>query len=239
MKVIILAGGLGTRLSEETKKKPKPLVKINKVPLLGHIIKHYMQYECNSFIIASGYKSFLIKKYVDQIKNNKFFKNISIKSIDTGLKTTTGGRLNKILKLIEDETIMITYGDGLSNVNISQLLKSHKNSKKILTVTAVHPPARFGAMVINSKNVVTKFSEKIVNKNSWINGGFFIAERKKLLPFFSKFNDKSFEDYTLPKLSEKRQINAFKHHGFWHPCDTIRDKNILESFKASPWLKYE
>ena len=237
MKVIILAGGLGTRLSEETIKKPKPLVKINNKPLLGHIIDHYYYYAFTDFIIATGYKGELIDDYVKKIK--RFNKNLRISTMATGLKTTTGGRLKKIFQKINDEQIMVTYGDGLSNVNINKILKSHNSSGQVATVTAVHPPARFGAMILNNKNTVTKFSEKFVNKNSWINGGFFIANRKKLLTYFPINEDISFEKYTLPLLSKKKQLNAYKHNGFWHPCDTIRDKNMLEEYQICPWTNYD
>ncbi len=239
MKVLILAGGLGTRLSEETIKKPKPLVKINKIPLLGHIINHYTNYLFNEFIILTGYKGELINKYVKNLKQINKKKKLVISVEPTGLRTTTGGRIKKILNKIDDEQIMITYGDGLSNVNIKKVVNSHIKSKKAVTVTAVHPPARFGAMVLNNKNLVTKFSEKFVNKNSWINGGFFVADRKKLLNYFPSNKDLSFEKYTLPLLSQNKQLNAYKHNGFWHPCDTIRDKNILEDYKISPWTIYE
>ena len=240
MKVIILAGGLGTRLSEETINKPKPLIEINNKTLLLHIIEHYIHYECKDFVIASGYKANLIKEYLKKLKKKNILnEDIKIKSVNTGLNTTTGGRIRKILENIQDKQVLITYGDGLSNVNISSCLKSHNKSKLIATVTSVHPPARFGAMVINSKNLVTKFSEKFVNKNSWINGGFFILERKKILKFFPKEQDLSFENYTLPLLSSKNQLNAYKHNGFWHPCDTIRDKNELENYKKIPWKEYD
>ena len=239
MKVIILAGGLGTRLSEETINKPKPLVEINKKTLLLNIIEHYNHYGYKDFIIASGYKAFLIKEYLKKLKKNVVDKDITIISVNTGLKTTTGGRIRKILESITDEQVLVTYGDGLSNVNISSCLKSHNKSKLAATVTAVHPPARFGAMVINPRNIVTKFSEKFVNKNSWINGGFFILERRKVLKFFPKKEDLSFENHTLPLLSSKNQLNAYKHNGFWHPCDTIRDKNELEKYKKSPWKEYD
>lgn len=239
MKVIILAGGLGTRLSEETKKKPKPLVTIKKKPLLGHIIDHYIHFSYKNFTIATGYKGELIEKYIKSLKSKIKYNDCEITSFKTGLKTTTGGRLKKILKSIKDETVLITYGDGLSDVNINKIVKSHKKSKKIITVTAVHPPARFGAMTLNNNNLVTKFSEKFVNKDSWINGGFFVADRRKLLKYFPIKEDLSFEKYTLPLLSQKKQLNAFRHNGFWHPCDTIRDKNILEDYEISPWSNYE
>ena len=220
MKVVILAGGFGTRLSEYTKSIPKPLVKVANEPILIHIMKLYEKYGFKEFIIALGYKGTLIKKY---FKKRKF--NWNIKLIDTGLKTMTGGRIKRLKKHIGNETFLLTYGDGLSNVNLLNLIKFHKRKKKIATLTAVRPPARFGAIKINGSQV-NYFKEKSKLDEGWINGGFFVFE-----PEIFKFikNDKTFlEKEPMQKLSKKKQLMAFKHKGFWQCMDTLRDKKILE-----------
>tara|TARA_Y100001958_G_C20991312_1_gene378742 strand:+ start:64 stop:753 length:690 start_codon:yes stop_codon:yes gene_type:complete len=221
MKCIILAGGKGSRLSEYTNSIPKPMVKINGKPIIIHIMKHYSKFGVKKFIIAAGYKSKVIKNYF-----KKKFYNWEVKIVDTGLNTMTGGRLKRLKKFIDkDETFMFTYGDGVSGVNINKLLKFHKKSKKILTVTAVHPPARFGEIILN-KNLVKSFKEKPQVKNGWINGGFFISHYK-----FFKFikNDKDIlEKNPLEKICKQKQLSAFKYDGFWKCMDTIRDKQVIE-----------
>ena len=221
MKVVILAGGLGTRISEYTKTIPKPMIPINNVPILIHIINHYKKYNFKEFYIAVGYKSNVIKNY---FKNNKI-KNCKINLIHTGENTMTGGRLKRLSKYLGKETFLMTYGDGLSNINLKKLIKFHKKKGKIITLTAVRPPARFGAIKI-VKNKVKYFKEKSSLDEGWINGGFFVIE-----PEIFKYikNDKTyFERAPLEKIANKGELSAFKHHGFWQCMDTLRDKEILE-----------
>ena len=221
MKCVILAGGRGSRISELSKDIPKPMINVLGKPILIKIMQHYSKYGFNDFIIAAGYKKEVIKKY---FKLNKF-KNWNIEVVDTGLNTMTGGRIKRLKKYINDKTFMLTYGDGLSDVNLKKLLKIHKKSKKIATLTAVRPPARFGAIKI-FKNRVSYFKEKSKLDEGWINGGFFVLE-----PTIFKFikGDKSFfEREPLQKISKLKQLYAFKHKGFWQCMDTLRDKEILE-----------
>ena len=222
MKCIILAGGRGSRLSELTKSIPKPMVKISDKPIIYHIMKHYGKYGIKDFIIAAGYKKKIIETY---FRNKKFF-DWNIKIVDTGLKTLTGGRLKRLEKYInKKEDFLFTYGDGVSNVNIKRLIKFHKKQKKILTVTAVHPPARFGEIVL-TKNLVKSFKEKPQVKNGWINGGFFVSN-SKFFRFIKKDND-ILEKKPLENLCKQNQLAAFKHHGFWKCMDTIRDRDVLK-----------
>lgn len=220
MKVVILAGGLGTRLSEYTKAIPKPMVKINGKPILIHIINHYLKYGFNDFYIALGYKGYYIKNF---FKKKKLKYKINL--IDTGLKTMTGGRLKRLKNIIGDETFLLTYGDGLSNVNLSKLVRFHNKNKKLITLTAVRPPARFGAIKIAGNRVKT-FKEKSKLDEGWINGGFFVVE-SKFLDFIKK--DTTFlEKEPLERASKKKQLIAYKHYGFWQCMDTKRDKELLE-----------
>ena len=219
MKVIILAGGFGSRISEYTKLIPKPMVKILKVPIIVRIINHYIKYGFNEFIIAAGYKSNIIKDYF-----KKNLRNINVTVINTGKKTMTGGRIKKLSKHLK-HTFMLTYGDGLSNVNLKKLFKQNKKQKKLVTVTAVRPPARFGELKIKGTNVY-KFKEKVPMTEGWINGGFFVME-----PEFIKFikSDKSIlEQQPLEKACKLGKLTAFKHHGFWQCMDTKRDRDHLE-----------
>ena len=234
MKVIILAGGHGTRLSEYTKLVPKPMVKVGKLPIIVHIMKHYLKYGFNDFIIATGYKKEVFKKYfkgykktgepfLSKIKNY----NCRINILDTGLKTLTGGRLKRASKYLnkKDENFMFTYGDGVSNVNLKQLIEFHKKHKKKITVTAVRPPARFGELKLN-KNLVQSFKEKPQTDTGWINGGFFVA-KQDFINFID--NDRTIlERNPLEKASKKKELFAFKHYGFWKCMDTKRDKDVLE-----------
>ena len=219
MKVVILAGGLGTRLSEYTKVIPKPMIKINKKPIISHIIDHYSKFGLKEFYIAAGYKGKIIKDYFkDRFKNKK------INIIDTGQKTMTGGRLKR-LKPFLNETFLMTYGDGVSNVNIRSLINYHKRKKKLATLTAVRPPARFGALKIKSGNVIY-FKEKSKLDESWINGGFFVLEPEFLN--YIKGDQTFLEREPLEKACQKKQLNAFIHKGFWQCMDTKRDKDYLE-----------
>ena len=220
MKIIILAGGLGTRLSEYTKTIPKPMVRIGNKPIIIHIMKHYFKYGYKDFYVALGYKSKVIKEY---FKKNKFRWNINL--IETGKSTMTGGRLKRLRKFINDETFMLTYGDGVSNINLKKLTKFHKKNKKLVTITAVRPPARFGALKIIG-NKVKFFKEKSSLDEGWINGGFFVIE-----PRFLNYikGDKTFlERFPLENAARKNQLVAYKHNGFWHCMDTKRDKENLE-----------
>jgi len=221
MKVIILAGGMGTRISEYTKIIPKPMIKIKNKPILHHIMEHYAKYGYKDFYIALGYKGNIIKKYF----KNKKIKDWKINLIDTGKKTMTGGRLKKFNNIIKDETFMLTYGDGLSDVNLKKLLTFHKKNKKIATLTAVRPPARFGAVKIRG-NKITYFKEKSKLDEGWINGGFFVMEPQIFK--FLKNNKTYLEREPLITLSKKNELFAYKHRGFWQCMDTKRDKDLLE-----------
>jgi len=215
MKVVILAGGLGTRISEYTKTVPKPMIKINNKPIIFHIMKHYSHYGFKDFYIAAGYKKKIIKDYF-----KKKFYNWNVNVIDTGQRTMTGGRLKRLKKFFKNETFLLTYGDGLSNVNLSKLINFHKKNKSLVTMTAVRPPARFGAIKIK-KGKVTYFKEKSKMDEGWINGGFFVVDSK-----FLKYikSDKTFlEREPLEKITKKRKLNAFKHQGYWQCVDTVRD----------------
>ena len=233
MKVIILAGGFGTRLSEYTKRIPKPMVKIAGYPIIIHIIRHYMKYGLKDFYIAAGYKSNEIKKYFKNFKKNAVpfkqkiqKKNCAISIIDTGQNTLTGGRLKRLKKYFKPrETFMFTYGDGLCDVNLKKLLKFYRRSKKMITVTAVRPPARFGEIQI-SGSIVKSFKEKPQTSQGWINGGFFVTDYK----FFDYIkNDKTIlEKSPLEQACKNRNLSAYKFKGFWKCMDTLRDKQVLE-----------
>ena len=231
MKVVILAGGKGTRISEYTKILPKPMIKIGSRPILEHIINYYIKFGFKDFIIASGYKHEVIKNY---FKNKNFSAQINV--IDTGIQTLTGSRLKRLSSELK-ETFMLTYGDGLSNVNLNNLLKFHKKNKKKITLTAVHPPARFGELSL-SKNMVTSFKEKPQLQKGWINGGFFVVE-----PEFLKFignKNVMLERSPLTKAVKTKNLAAYKHDGFWFCMDTFRDKKVLDMLiktKKSPWLR--
>lgn len=233
MKTVILAGGQGTRIPEYTKKIPKPMIKVAGAPLLTHIMKFYQSYGFNEFIIAVGYKGHIIKNYY---KNSKEFKNLKV--VDTGNHTMTGGRILRLKKLFSiNENFFLTYGDGLSNVNLKKLLNFHIKSKKIVTLTAVHPPVRFGELKIRKNNVL-KFEEKPESISTWINGGFFVLNYKI---FKSIRNDQTnFEKSSLELLSKKKNLAAFKHNGFWKCMDNLGDKNFLEKLfkqKKFKWNK--
>jgi len=220
MKVILLAGGLGTRLSEYTKTIPKPMVSVAGKPMLVHIMNHYAKYGFKDFYIALGYKGEIIKKYFNK---NQFKWNVTL--IPTGQKTMTGGRLKRLEKYIGSETFMLTYGDGLSNIDLKKLLRFHKKNKKMVTMSAVRPPARFGVIKLNG-NKVTYFKEKSKLDEGWINGGFFIMEAT-----FLKYikNDQTFlEKEPLEKVTKIDELRAYRHKGFWQCMDTKRDKDKLE-----------
>ena len=231
MKVVILAGGKGTRISEYTKILPKPMIKIGTKPILEHIINYYIKFGFKDFIIASGYKHSIIKDY---FKKKNFSAKINV--IDTGVETLTGSRLKRLSNELS-ETFMLTYGDGLSNLNLKKLLRFHKSNKKLITLTAVHPPARFGELSI-AKDVVTNFEEKPQLQKGWINGGFFVVEPEFLKLIGNK--NVMLERSPLTKAVKTKNLAAYKHSDFWFCMDTLRDKKVLDIMiktKKSPWLK--
>ena len=231
MKVVILAGGLGTRLSEYTNLVPKPMVKLNNKPIIYYIMKHFSNYGFDDFYIALGYKGNVIKDY---FKKNSFKWKINL--IETGLKTMTGGRIKKLKKYLDEENFFMTYGDGISDVNLKKLLQFHKQNKKALvTMTAVRPPARFGAIKIKG-NKVSVFREKSKIDEGWINGGFFIMN-KKFINYIEKYST-YLEKSPLEKAAKKNQLYAFKHDGFWQCMDTKRDKDNLEEILKTKKIKF-
>lgn len=252
MKAVILAGGLGTRLSEETGLKPKPMVEIGEKPILWHIMKIYSTHGINDFIICCGYKGYVIKEYFanylihmsditfDFMKNETdIHHNHSdpwrVTLVDTGYQTATGGRLKRVKHYLEDEDFCFTYGDGVSNVNIRQLISFHKKQKKLATVTAVLPPSRYGVLSFHD-HIVKSFEEKPVENGGWINGGFFVLSPKAL--DYVDSDDIMWEHSPMRRLVRDGQLSAFTHKGFWHPMDTLRDKNRLEKMWNSdeaPW----
>ena len=256
MKAVILAGGYGTRISEETHLKPKPMIEIGGMPILWHIMKHYSNYGINDFVICCGYKGYIIKEYFANyflhrsdvtfdIKNNKmevhkkFAEPWKVTLVDTGLNTMTGGRLQKIKPHIDDETFCFTYGDGISNVDISKSIKLHKDAETIATVTAVQPPGKFGRMNLKN-NSVSHFEEKPIGDGGWINGGYFILEPSVF--DYLKNESTIWEREPLEELAKNNQLSAFRHNGFWHPIDTLWDKNYLENLwknNDAPWKIWE
>lgn len=243
MKVVILAGGLGTRLSEETDLRPKPMVEIGGKPILWHIMKIYSHYGFNDFIICLGYKGYIIKEYfanyfLHQSDVTIDLQNNSIKTldskaepwkvtlVDTGLNTMTGGRIKRIEKFIGNRPFMLTYGDGVGSVDIKKLVAFHKKSRKHVTITAVQPAGRFGAMTLDRSDTVLSFLEKPKGDGAWINGGFFVIEPEVFK--YLKDDETIWEREPLERLSKNRQLTAFKHTGFWRPMDTLRDKRDLD-----------
>jgi glucose-1-phosphate cytidylyltransferase len=220
MKVVILAGGLGTRISEYTKNIPKPMIKVGKYPLIVHIMKHYLKYGYNEFYIALGYKGNVIREY---FKKNPF--KFKINLINTGKTTMTGGRVKRLKKYLGNEDFFLTYGDGVSNVNLDKLVRFHKNNEKLVTLTAVRPPARFGALKLNGQ-YVSYFKEKSKMDEGWINGGFFVISPKFLN--FIKDDNTFLEREPLEKITKLKQLLAYKHRGFWQCVDTVRDLITLK-----------
>lgn len=253
MKAVILAGGYGTRLSEETHLKPKPMVEIGDRPILWHIMKLYSAYGVNDFIICCGYKGYVIKEYFanyflhmsdvtfdmqsNQMKvHQKNAEPWQVTLVDTGESTLTGGRLKRVRDYVGNEAFCFTYGDGVSNVNIKDLINHHQNHGLWATVTAVQPPGRYGALNINSQGQVLNFQEKPQGDGSWINGGYLVLEPQ----IFDLIEGDliSWESDTLPIIASKNQLAAFHHCGFWQAMDTLRDKNTLEDLWRSgqaPW----
>ena len=257
MKAVILAGGFGTRISEETIKKPKPLIEIGEMPILWHIMKNLSMYGINDFIVLAGYKAYSIKEFflnyyahksdlrinlannnVDYLKN--YAEDWVVTVVDTGLDTMTGGRLLRVTELLPaDEPFLFTYGDGLANVDINSLVNSHMKSNKLATVTAVIPPARFGALEINVNNEVSSFREKPLGEVGRINGGFFVLQREVIN--YIQSDSTIWENEPLTQLVRDGELNAYVHDGFWQPMDTLREKIMLEKLWASgtaPWRNW-
>jgi glucose-1-phosphate cytidylyltransferase len=254
MKVVILAGGFGTRLSEETGIKPKPMVEIGDRPILWHIMKIYSSYGLNEFIICLGYKGYMIKEFFDSyilqqsdvtfdLQNNQTVIHSNstepwkITLVDTGQNTLTGGRIKRVKEYIGDQTFCLTYGDGVTDANISELVEFHKAEKGLATLTAVQSPGRFGALKLESNQTkIEAFKEKPLGDGAWINGGFFVVEPQVL--DLIEGDSTIWEREPLEQLAGSGKLSAFKHRGFWHPMDTLRDKNVLEEMWASgkaPW----
>jgi len=257
MKAVILAGGFGTRISEETHLKPKPMIEIGGMPMLWHIMKIYSSHGINDFIICCGYKGYLIKEFftnyflhmsdvtLDIRKNTmkvhkKHVEKWKITLIDTGVNTQTGGRLKRISKYLKNEkNFCFTYGDGLSDINISQSIKFHLSHKKLITISAVQAPGRYGSLDCKGDQVKS-FVEKPRGDNSYINGGFLVVSKKALN--FIKGDKTSWEEETIKMLALKKEVMAFKHKGFWYAMDTLRDKNYLQNIwekKLAPWKKWK
>ena len=242
MKAVILAGGLGTRLAEETHLRPKPMVEIGGKPILWHILKIYSSFGINEFIICLGYKGYLIKEFFSNyflhtndvtfdIKDEKVLfhsrksEDWKVTLVDTGEFTQTGGRIAKVRKFLENDTFCLTYGDGVGNINITKLIDNHNKSGKLATLTAVQPPGRFGVLDLEGSQVKS-FQEKPVGENSWISGGFFVLEHPVI--DFIDGDDCVWEEKPLKILSQNNQLNAYKHNGFWQPMDTLRDHRLLQ-----------
>lgn len=256
MKAVILAGGLGTRISEETAVRPKPMVEIGGKPILWHIMKHYSAYGINDFIICLGYKGYFIKEYFANyflhmsdvtfdLKHNKV--NIhqnsaepwSVTLVDTGETTMTGGRLKKVANYLDNEDFCFTYGDGVSNIDLDQLIAYHKKQQTLATLTAIQPPGRFGALSFEKEKVIG-FTEKPSGDGGWINGGFFVLSPKVI--DLIKDDTTIWEKYPLEQLAKTGQLTAFHHDGFWHAMDTLRDKTYLEELWSTgnaPWKVWE
>jgi glucose-1-phosphate cytidylyltransferase len=254
MKVVILAGGFGTRISEESHLKPKPMIEIGERPILWHIMKIYSHYGFNDFIICLGYKGYCIKEYFahyflhesnitfDFANGNKRIihehtaEPWKVTLVDTGIETMTGGRVKKVAPYLDNEPFMLTYGDGVSNVNIAELVDYHKKHGKLATVTATQPSGRFGSLELSDENNVTSFQEKPVGDGFWINGGFFVLEPAIISRISG--DDTLFEKGPLESLARDGELMAYKHHGYWQPMDTLRDRMSLEELWKSgsaPW----
>ncbi len=255
MKVVIFAGGLGTRISEETDTRPKPMVEIGGKPIIWHIMKIYSHYGFNEFIICLGYKGYVIKEYLMNyflhnaditidLKNNKMdihdsnAESFKVTLVETGLNTKTAGRLQQVKKYIGNEDFMLTYGDGVADVNIAALVEYHKKNNKFATVTAVQPDARFGGMDLAANGAVNSFREKAKADSQWINGGFFVLKPEVFNYLEKDMSNVMWEDEPLENLTADKQLIAYKHNGFWKCMDALRDKielNALWDNKTAPW----
>lgn len=232
MKAIILAGGLGTRISEETSDKPKPMVLLDDKPIIWHLMSIFAAQDVTEFVIATGYQGKVIHDWVKDLKTNW-----EITALDTGLNTMTGGRIRQCMEYIGNERVIATYGDGLGNINLGRLLDFHNHQGREATVTAVRPPARFGVLE-TSNGLVTKFGEKKQTDAGWINGGFFVLESGVRNLILS--DDEAFEGGAIPRLVQARALSAYHHDGFWQPMDTLREKMDLAELLqlgAPPWLE--
>jgi len=253
MKVVILAGGFGTRISEESISKPKPMIEIGEKPILWHIMKIYSHFGFNDFIICLGYKGYVIKEYFANyflhqsdvtfnLANNQMQIHNSaaepwnVTLVDTGENSMTGGRIKRIQKYVENETFLLTYGDGVADVDIRKLVDFHLSKKKIVTVTAVQPSGRFGALMLNHSSEVEQFTEKPKGDGGWINGGFFVCESSVFQ--YIDGDASTWEKEPMEKIAKNNEMAAFVHEGFWRPMDTLRDKKELDSLCATgkaPW----
>lgn len=258
MKVVILAGGLGSRLSEETVLKPKPMVEIGGKPILWHIMKIYSHFGFNEFIVLCGYKGYLIKEYfvnyyrhmsdltVDMVSNSITHHFTSaepwkVTLVDTGLETMTGARIRKARQYLGEEPFLLTYGDGVADVDLKSLLDFHKRQAKLVTMTSVQPEGRFGSLVIDDHENVTSFVEKPRGDGAWINAGFFVCQ-PGVFDYIPDGEGVTFEREPLESLARAGELSAFRHHGFWKPMDTQRDKQQLEDLiisRKAPWIKWE
>lgn len=257
MKVVLLAGGFGTRISEESHLKPKPMIEIGDMPILWHIMKMYSHYGYNEFVICCGYKAYVIKEYFadyylhnsditfdfsddnNMIIHNNFAEPWKVTLVDTGLNTMTGGRVKRIQRYIGDEPFLLTYGDGVSDVNITELVEFHKLHGKIATLTAVNVGQRFGVLDIDDSNTIKSFREKNDNDGSLINAGFMVLE-PKIFDFING-DETVFEKEPLERVAKMDELKSYKHEGFWQCMDTQRDKELLEKLWASgnaPWRKW-
>lgn len=256
MKAVILAGGLGTRISEETHLKPKPMIEIGGKPILWHILKIFSFHGINEFIICCGYKGYVIKEYFDKyflhmsditfdmVNNdiqihNKKAEPWKVTLIDTGELTQTGGRLKRIKKYIDGETFCFTYGDGVSNININELISHHKSNKRLATVTAVQPPGRFGAFEFGDDFSIKAFKEKPKGDGGWINGGFFVLDPNVIN--YIEGDETIWEQDPMINLAKNKELTYYKHFDFWHPMDTLRDHKYLEKLwkdNKAPWRKW-
>lgn len=256
MKVVILAGGFGTRISEESIYKPKPLIDIGGMPIIWHIMKYYSTFGFDDFIICAGYKQNCLKEYFSNyflnhsditfdMKNNNMIVHETnsepwtVSVVDTGLNTMTGGRVKRIKNYLENEPFMLTYGDGVSDVNISELLQFHKKTGKIATLTAVMPGGRFGALNISNSGLIGSFREKRKDDGGWINGGFMVLEPEVL--DYIPGDDTMLEKEPFEKLVSEGQLAAYKHFGFWQCMDSVKDRMTLEELIAegrAPWIKW-
>lgn len=256
MKVVIFAGGLGTRISEETDARPKPMVNIGGKPILWHIMKMYSHYGFNEFIICLGYKGYIIKEYfmhyflhnsdiTIEVGNNKVevhntnTESFKVTLIETGLDTKTAGRLKQVQKYIGNEDFMLTYGDGVSDIDIPKLLEFHKSHGKVATVTAVQPEARFGGMVLDDSGAVVHFKEKPTGDGKWINGGFFVLSSQVFKYLEGNMNDTMWEDKPMESLAKDNELVAYRHRGFWKCMDALRDKIELESLWQNNQAKWK
>lgn len=258
MKVVILAGGLGTRISEESHLKPKPMIEIGNQPILWHIMKEYTAYGFNEFVICAGYKQQVIKEYFANyylhrsditfdftadnamVVHNNVAEPWKVSVVDTGLNTMTGGRIRRIREYIGNGTFMLTYGDGVCDINITELFDFHKKHRKLATMTAIQPGGRFGTMDIGQDNTIARFSEKRKEDGGWINGGYMVLEPQVI--DYIESDDTTFEREPLERLAAEGQLVAYRHSGFWQCMDTLRDKTLLESLLEegrAPWKVWD